>query len=189
MFYKVEVRDHIRVGAEKFGEDNEKAILSQIKEKYDGYISKDLGFVIDVASIKEIGEGVVIPGDGAAYYKTRFELLSFKPELQEVVEGKIKDIADFGAFMNLGACEGMIHVSQSMDDFVSYSKDKVLQGKDTGRNLKVGDLCRARIIAVSFKDVQNPKIGLTMRQNFLGKLEWIEEEKQGKTKKMKEGKK
>ncbi len=189
MFYKIEVRDHIRVPADKFGNDVQSAVLSEIKGKFDGYISKELGFVIDVSKINEIGEGVIIPGDGAAYYRTRFELLCFKPELQEVIEGKIKDIADFGAFMNLGATEGMIHVSQSMDDFVSYSKDKVLQGKETGRTLKLGDLCRARIIAVSFKDVQSPKIGLTMRQNYLGKLEWIEDEKLGKPKKAKEAKK
>jgi len=44
--------------------------------------------------------------------------------------------------------------------------------------LKVGDVCRARIIAVSFKDVTNPKINVTMRQQGLGKLEWLEEEKE-----------
>jgi DNA-directed RNA polymerase subunit E' len=68
----------------------------------------------------------------------------------------------------------MIHISQTMNDYVSFSKDKVLQGKDNKRNLKVGDKCRARIIAVSYKDVANPKLGLTMRQPGLGKDEWIE---------------
>jgi DNA-directed RNA polymerase subunit E'/Rpb7 len=38
--------------------------------------------------------------------------------------------------------------------------------------LKVGDICKARIIAVSYKDLSNPKIGLTMRQIGLGKDEW-----------------
>ena len=60
-----------------------------------------------------------------------------------------------------------------MDDFVSFAKDKTLSGRDSKRSLKVGDTCRARVIAVSFKDVTNPKIGLTMRQPGLGKLEWI----------------
>ena len=44
--------------------------------------------------------------------------------------GKIRDIAEFGAFINLGPIEGMIHVSQTMDDFVSFSKDKTLAGKE-----------------------------------------------------------
>lgn len=176
MFYKFELKDHIRVPPNLFGQKVEDAVISQIKAKYDGYISKDIGVVIDVADVKEINEGVIIPGDGASYYETKFSLLTFMPELQEVVLGKIKDIADFGAFITLGPTEGMIHVSQTMDDFVSFSKDKVLAGKETKRTLKVNDLCRARVIAVSFKDVNNPKLALTMRQLGLGKIDWIEEE-------------
>ncbi len=176
MFYKFELKDHIRVPPNLFGLRVEDSVISQIRKKYGGYISKDLGIVIDVSEIKDIKEGIIIPGDGASYYETEFSLLTFLPELQEVVLGKIKDIADFGAFINLGPIEGMIHVSQTMDDFVSFSKDKVLAGKETKRSLKVNDLCRARIIAVSFKDVTNPKLALTMRQIGLGKLDWIEEE-------------
>ena len=63
-----------------------------------------------------------------------------------------------------------------MDDFISFSKSKVLTGKETKRSLKVGDKCRARVIAVSYKDLANPKIGLTMRQPTLGNLKWVEED-------------
>ena len=70
----------------------------------------------------------------------------------------------------------MIHISQTMDDFVSFSKDKSLTGKETKRVLKVNDLCRARIIAVSFKDMLNPKLGLTMRQQGLGRIDWVKED-------------
>lgn len=187
MFYKTEITDHIRVPPKMFGLPTEEAVTKRIKKKYDGFISKDLGVVIDVSHVSEIREGVIIAGDGASYYDTTFQLLTFKPEMQEVLLGKIRDIADFGAFIHLGPIEGMIHVSQTMDDFVSFSKEKVLSGKESKRTLKVGDRCRARIIAVSFKDITNPKLGLTMRQEGLGKLEWIEEDKEG-TKKKKEKK-
>jgi len=173
MFYKTEVRDHIRVPPRFFEFDVNEAVLKAVKQKYDGLIDPNLGVIIDVANIKAIGEGIIIPGDGASYYDTTFELLAFQPELQEIIPGKIKDIADFGAFITLGPIDGMIHISQTMDDFVSFAKDKTLSGRDSKRTLRVGDLCRARVIAVSFKDVTNPKIGLTMRQPGLGKLEWI----------------
>jgi len=176
MFYNIELRDHIRVPPNLFGEPTEDAILKRIRKKYDGYISKDLGIVIDVGGIKEIKDGIIIPGDGASYYETVFDMLTFKPELQEVVLGRIKDIADFGAFMNMGPTEGMIHVSQTMDDFVSFAKDKVLSGKETKRVLRVNDVCRARIIAISYKDPTNTKLGLTMRQAGLGKLDWVAED-------------
>ncbi|HIH14099.1 MAG TPA: DNA-directed RNA polymerase, partial [Nanoarchaeota archaeon] len=57
----------------------------------------------------------------------------------------------------------------------SFSKSKALQGKQSGKVLKVGDKVRARIIAISFKDPKGPKLGLTMRQPYLGKQEWIDE--------------
>ena len=175
MFYHITVKDHIRVPPDMFNVSKKEAVLANVKSTYDGYISKELGFVVNVISVGSIKEGVIIAGDGAGYYETDFELLTYKPELNELVYGKVRDITDFGAFLDIGGIEGMVHISQSMDDFVSFSKDKVLQGKKTNQSLKVGDRCKARIIAVSYKDLNNPKIGLTMRQEGLGKLDWLEQ--------------
>jgi DNA-directed RNA polymerase subunit E' len=188
MFYKTTVKDHVRVPPNLFSGNVESSVLKVVKEKYEGFISQEIGVVVDVLDVKEIGEGVIIPGDGASFYESTFELLTFKPEMHEVLNGAIKDIADFGAFINLGPIEGMIHVSQTMDDFVTFSKEKVLNGRDSKRALKVGDICRARVVAVSFKDVTNPKLGLTMRQPGLGKIDWIEEEKAKKSAPVKEAK-
>lgn len=175
MFYKAKLEDHIRVSPELFDEDPSEAILDQAREDYRGYISEDLGFVVDVIETDNVGEGVIVPGDGAAYYKTKFQVLLYRPEMHEIVLGKIEDIAEFGAFMTLGPAEGMIHVSQTMDDYVSFSKDKVLSGKESNKTLKVGDKCRASVVAISYKDLSNPKIGLTMRQDGLGRLDWLNE--------------
>jgi DNA-directed RNA polymerase subunit E' len=186
MFYEIEVKGHVRVPPNQFKDDLKEAIAKELNKKYDGVISKNLGVVMGVTEILKIGEGIIIPGDGAAYYDTQFKLLAFRPELQEVSLGKVMEISDFGAFVNIGPLDGMVHISQAMDDYVSFSKSNTLTGKESKRTLKVGDLCRARIIAVSYKDMANPKIGLTMRQPGLGKEEWLEEDKR---KKDKEGKK
>ncbi len=183
MFYEIEVKSHIRVPPNKFNEDTKKAILETLNQDFEGYISKELGAVLAVSEISDIGEGVIISGDGAAYYETTFKVFTFKPELQEVILGKINDITDFGAFIDIGPLDGMIHVSQTMDDFVSFSKSNVLTGKESKKVLKVGDQCKARIIAVSYKDPKSPKIGLTMRQAFLGALPWLKQEKKKPKKK------
>ncbi len=173
------------------------AVTKAARNKFEGLIAPHLGIVVDVLGVKDVGEGTIIAGDGAAYYEANVEVLALRPELQEVVFGRIKDITDFGAFLTMGPVDGMIHISQTMDDFVSFSKDKVLLGRDTKRTLRVGDLCTARVIAVSYKDIANPKIGLTMRQPWLGKAEWSEkpaakegeEEKEEKKEDKKEDKK
>jgi len=176
MFYEIEVQGHIRVEPSLFGEDTKKSVKDSLVKMFDGFISKELGIVVEVTDVTNIGEGIIIPGDGAAYYDTIFKILSFKPEVQEMLLGKISDITDFGAFINIGPIDGMIHVSQTMDDYVSFSKSNILTGKESKRNLKVNDPCRARVVSVSFKDMSNPKIGLTMRQHRLGALSWIEED-------------
>jgi DNA-directed RNA polymerase subunit E' len=176
MYYKIKVLDHVRLPPTLYGGNTKEAITKAIKKIYSGFISKELGIVIDVTSVDDIKDGIIIPEDGATYYETEFTLLTFQPELQEIVVGKIKDITDFGAFLSLGPIEGMIHISQAINDFVSFSKDKQLLGKDTHRSLKVNDDCNGKIIAVSYKDVNNPKIGITMRQEGLGKKEWIIED-------------
>ena len=97
--------------------------------------------------------------------------------MHELVYGTISEITNFGAFIDMGVVRGMIHISQTMDDFVSFSKTGNLSGKDGKKSLNVDDKCMARIVAISFKG-EEPKIGLTMRQPGLGKLEWIAADKE-----------
>jgi DNA-directed RNA polymerase subunit E' len=189
MFYKLLVKDHIRVSPTEFDKEIEDAIEGEIRNKYTGYISKELGIVIDVISVKEVGDGILIPGDGAPYYQTTFELMVFEPETHEILPGKIKDIADFGAFITMGPIDGMVHISQTMNDFVSYSKEKVLTGKESNRTMHVADKCVAKIIAISYKDPRNPKFGLTMRGEGLGKEDWIDNDLNGEKTAPKGGKK
>jgi DNA-directed RNA polymerase subunit E' len=176
MFYIVDVEDYVRVEPKLFGLDTKTAVEEQLQNTYSSYHDEEIGEVIGVISVEKVGEGVIIPGDGAAYYNSGFKLLVWKPELNELVYGTIAEITNFGAFIHMGVIQGMIHISQTMEDFVSFSSSNTLSGKASKRVLKKGDNCLARIVAISYKGDQ-PKIGLTMRQPGLGKMEWIEEEK------------
>lgn len=175
MFYLVEVDDYVRVAPKLFGLPTSEAVDKQLRETYSDYYSKELGKVVTIIEVLNVGEGVIIPGDGAAYYNSTFKLLVWKPELQELIFGSIAEITSFGAFIKMGVLQGMIHVSQTMDDFVSFNKTNALTGKTSKRILKGDDLCLARIVAISHKG-DEPKIGLTMRQPGLGKLDWIKED-------------
>ena len=181
MFYLTEAEDYVRVDPKLFGLATAEAIDRQLKETYANYYDREMGRVISIIEVLKIGEGIIIPGDGAAYYSTRFKLLTWKPELQELICGSIAEITNFGAFIDMGAMRGMIHISQTMDDYVSFSKSNLLMGKVSKRSLKQGDLCLARVVAISHKG-DHPKIGLTMSQPGLGKVEWIKEDQMKKEK-------
>jgi DNA-directed RNA polymerase subunit E' len=181
MYKIVTVEDTVRVPPNRFSEPLNDVIIDVLRKNYVGLTDKDVGTILVITELKEVGVGRVIMGDGASYHDVTFEALVYKPELNEVVLGEVVEIVEFGAFVRLGPIDGLAHVSQVMDDFVGYDKKKgTLYGKESKRSLKEGDKVRARIVSVSLKrGTRGGKIGLTMRQPGLGKLEWIEEARKG----------
>ncbi|MFQ5887393.1 MAG: DNA-directed RNA polymerase [Candidatus Hydrothermarchaeales archaeon] len=204
MYNSVVIEDIVRVPPDRFGEPREDVILDILKVGYEfkdgseggyeGLIDKDLGAILVVTGVKEIKEGRVISGDGAAYHTVTFEAITFRPELHEIIDGEVVDIVEFGAFLRFGPMDGLVHVSQITDDYIIYDEKRgALLGKESKKALEVGDKVRARIVAVSMnlEKSKESKINLTMRQPSLGKFEWIEEEimKEKKVGKAEEAKK
>jgi DNA-directed RNA polymerase subunit E' len=178
MFRILVLEDTVRIPPGKFGKPLTQAGHEQLRLRYEGMVDEELGYVVAVTDIKVEPTGKIIPGDGATYHKVTFSLLAFYPEIQEIVEGEVVEVADFGAFIRVGPIDALLHVSQLLNDFISYDeKQGVLMGKETKRRLVSGDHVRARITAVSLaRGGGSGKIGVTARQPFLGKLDWIKEE-------------
>lgn len=178
MFKLITLEDTIRIPPEKFGEPIEEVGYEQLRMRYEGMVDEELGYVIAVTNIQVNPVGKIIPGDGATYHKALFSLLTFLPKIQEIVEGEVVEIADFGAFIRVGPIDALLHVSQLLDDYISYDeKQGVLMGRETRRKLSTGDQVRVRVTAVSLgRGGSSGKVGVTARQPFLGKLEWIRRE-------------
>jgi len=182
MYSILELKSNIRVPPNLLGGDIKESVKSSINKEFVGFIGKE-GLFLALVDVYDIGEGVIIPGDGAVYYKTTFKMLVYKPVLHEIVDGEVSEVTEFGAFVRIGPIDGLVHISQIMDDYVTYSNTGVISGKETKRTLKAKDVVRGRIIAVSLKSLRGAKIGLTLRQVGLGKYEWFEENSKGSEKK------
>ncbi len=178
----VTVRDIVRIPPSQFGQPIEEAALVHLRKNHENVLDRDIGLMIAVIGIDEIGQGRLVPGDGATYHSVTYRVLAFKPIRGEVVEGNVVEIMDFGAFIRIGPLDGLCHVSQICDDFITQDpKGNSLMGKETGRVLQEGDQVRARITTIRFDTGgRSGKLGLTMRQPFLGKIgpdvSWIEED-------------
>lgn len=176
MYKRLTFTDKVKVPPQLLGGDVDEAVRESLQEQYVGRTYPDIGAVLSITDIQEIGEGEIRPEEAGAYYPVTCEAVTYEPELHEVVLGEVSDITEFGAFVRIGPVEGLCHVSQIMDDYVSYNEEQnVLSGENGEKVLKEGDLVKARITAVSLADEENKKINLTMRQPGLGKIEWIEE--------------
>src|SRR3990170_4450398 len=120
MFKLVMLEDTVRIPPNKFSQEVETVTYEQLKSKYEGMIDEELGYVIAVTDIQVNPVGKIIPGDGATYHRTRFSILTFYPKLQEIVEGEVVEVADFGAFIRVGPIDAPLHVSPLLDAYMSY---------------------------------------------------------------------
>src|SRR3972149_4648718 len=180
MYMRVQREDVVRIPPERLGEDIDAAARELPRPTLEGRIGADKNLTLIASNIERAGEGRIVHGDGAVYQRVRYDAVVFTPILQEVVEGTVVEILKFGAFIRFGPLDGLLHISQVMDDRVDVDEEgQRLIGKDSKRDLRIGDRVRARIVAVSLNEraPRESKIGLTMRQPALGKLDWIEEDR------------
>ncbi len=179
MYLKVRRQDVVRIAPERLGEDIDKLAEELTQETFEGRIVGDRSLIVLTANIKVEGEGRIVHGDGAVYQNVSYDAITFKLENQEVIEGTVCEVLKFGAFIRFGPLDGLLHISQVMDDHIDIDGDNQrLIGKESKRDLKSEADVRARIVTVSVNErsPRESKIGLTMRQTGLGKLEWIEED-------------
>lgn len=183
MYEIITVEDSIRVQPENIGLDKKESVMKALASKYENKIIMELGVMLAVTEAFDITGGAIEVEDAGIHYDAKFRAMIFVPKLHEVIEGNVVDITEFGVFVRFGPLDGMCHISQIVNDFISYDrKTGVLSGKDSSKNLKVGDTVRARVIGVSLDKKEINKINLTMRQPGLGAIEWLEAEKKAKLK-------
>ncbi len=178
MFAISTLDDIVRIPPDLFGTSLNKAAVNILKSKYESMVNGSLGYIIMILGAKVEPMGKVIAGDAGTFHRVTFEALTFQPKLQEIVNGELVDITEFGAFVRIGPTDALLHLSQIMDDYLkSDIGSGVILANQSGRTLKVGSTIRTRITAVSLgKASSMGKIGITCRQPFLGADEWIQEE-------------
>jgi len=156
-----------------------RVILDVLQEQLEGSIDKEIGIFIAITKVQKIGEGEIVPGDGAVYYDVDFEAVVLRLVLQEVIEGLVVETTSFGAFVSLGPIDAMLHVSQISDEYINYDeKNSRLICQDSKRFIGVNEIVRVRVVTLSLneREPRDSKIGLTMRQSGLGTARWLEED-------------
>jgi len=179
MYYKMQLADKVRVPPNRLGEDLTSVILDVLQEHLEGSIDKEIGIFIAITKVQGIGEGEIVPGDGAVYYDVDFEAVVLRLALQEVLEGLVVVTTSFGAFVSLGPIDAMLHVSQISDEYINYDeKNARLICQESKRFIGVGEPVRVRVVTLSLneREPRDSKIGLTMRQSGLGTARWLEED-------------
>jgi len=181
MYKRVTLRDTVEVPPEHLADVSTKLVKGLLQDKLEGQVDEDIGSVVSVIEVHDIGDGRVLPNRPGVYYEAEFDVLTFDPQMQEVVDGEIVEVVSFGAFVGIGPVDGLLHVSQISDEYLAFDdENQQLASRESNRTLGTGDSVRARIVTKSI-DERNPrdsKIGLTGKQIGLGKHGWLAEERE-----------
>ena len=178
MYYLDHRRDVVRIPPERLGPELSNVLTELAQQQFEGKLVDGQNLAVTIRDVKPLGEGHIIHGDGGVYQEVEYQALLFRPEIQEVVEGSVVEIRKFGAFVRFGPLDGLLHVSQIMDDRVNIDEhNQRMVGVESKKDLKVGYKVRARVVSLSLSEIspRDSRIGLTMRQPALGRLEWIQE--------------
>ena len=180
MYKRVRLTDTVEVPPRHLADVSEQRVRALLQDKLEGRMDEDVGSVVSVVDIHDIGDGAVVPGEPGVFYEAEFDALTFDPAMQEVVDGTVVETVEFGAFVGIGPVDGLLHVSQITDEYLTFdAENQQLASADSDKSLGVEDAVRTRIVTKSI-DERNPrdsKIGLTAKQPGLGKHEWLEAER------------
>ncbi len=168
------IKDIFKMPPEYFDQDIEKIATSVLQNKYEGKIDKEMGVIVTVFNVRNISDGTIYPGDPSTHHDAEFDVLTYMPQVDEIVSGQVTELVEFGAFVRIGPMDGLVHVSQIAPDFLSFDKkSQAFVSKKSGISLKKGDIVYAKVSTVSMKNsIKDSKIALTMKHDGLGKPEW-----------------
>lgn len=125
------------------------SLVSDTYEKdLNKYAGQEIQFVISEYNPKRrryIGDRKqLIMEEKAELQKKLFETI----KIGDTVEGTVKNVTDFGAFIDLGGCDGLLHISEMSWGRVENPK----------KVFKVGD-----VLKVLIKDISGTKIALSLK--------------------------
>jgi DNA-directed RNA polymerase subunit E' len=186
MFYLVDVRERVGVGAQRIKENIQESIEESIDAKH---TREENGVFLGVTEIKKVGEsGDILPERPEIYFDVEYMGLFFQPQPNEIIQGMVVDVAEFGPFVRIGPVDALAHISQITTEKMTYNPQQdVIANKDNKLVIQTGDQLIAAV-ANSTIAPDRMRVNLTMRQDGLGLLKWLVKEKVKKKTEAKEEK-
>ena len=112
---------------------------------------------LDVATMNDIIQELIKPGrdirDSLPQRQLRKDIMGIEDlEVGMIVEGTVRNVIDFGAFIDIGVHQdGLVHISEITDKYIKHPSDV----------LKVGQQVEAIIINL---DKKKQRIGLSLKR-------------------------
>ncbi len=135
----------------QIGNERRSASGSTPQEHWGGMVNQPIA--VKVIEVDRSRNRLILSERAAAreQRESRKEKLVQELRVGEVREGRVVSLVDFGAFVDIGGAEGLVHLTEISWQHVNHPRDA----------LKVGDEVRVEVISV---DKQRKRIGLSIRR-------------------------
>lgn len=181
MFYLVDVREKVGVEAQRIKANIQESIEEKLEELH---LREDNGVFLGVTEIKKIGEsGEILPEKPLIFFDVEYSALFFQPSVNEVIDGYVTEVAEFGPFVRIGPVDALIHISQVTKEKLAYNPEQdVIASKDSKIIIKKDEAVRAAVVNSTISD-ERMRINLTMMKDGLGLMSLLKKAKKPKEKK------
>lgn len=131
-------------------------------DDFEGYKGKSLSFkIVELDKDKNrliLSHRAVVEEEKASQKKNVINQI----KAGEVLDGKVQRLASFGAFIDLGGIDGLVHISQVSHEHVSDVSEVLAEGQDV----------KVKVLSV---DPENERISLSIKETIPGPWSSIED--------------
>ncbi len=122
-----------------------KKILSILRQRYEELSIREIGYIVAILDCK-VTSAEFLPLDRALYVKVEADMIVFRPEEKEIVEGTISSVGQTSVYVDIGLLDALLPVTKIGNDVFKYdARTKSLKGLKTKMVIKKDDIVRAQI--------------------------------------------
>lgn len=108
MFVLAEFKDVIRTPPAVFNKKLQVSVTDDLNGKLANKVVPDVGLCIALFDIQSMEDSYIFPGDGAAHTKVEFRYVVFRPFIDEIIVGKIRNCTKDGVHVTLGFFDDIV---------------------------------------------------------------------------------
>lgn len=160
MFVLAKFKDIIRVSPQLLGQPIEDVLADELNKRFANKVVLNVGLVICLNDIVEVGESTIYCGDGAIHTKCVYRMVVFRPAIGEIICGTLRSSSKEGLSVSLGFFDSIKIPPQNLAEPSHFNETDqawtwIYKDEDTSHTLalEIGEQVRFRVHSENFVDV------------------------------------
>lgn len=160
MFILKKIRNIIKSDPKYLGQPIEQVLAKEINRQVANKVVLNVGLVICLHDIVEIGESFIFCGDGSIHTRCVYRIIVFRPQIGEILVGSLRSSSKEGLIISLVFFDSIVippHQLNEPSNFNEVDQTWTWNYEDDGQThvlrLEIGEQVRFRVHSEQFVDV------------------------------------